>query len=496
MSLTRTFAAVISIWVLGFPVAGGQESPPPPSVSEIPATFTPKTDTFDYVRREEMVAMRDGVKLKTIVLVPKAAQGAPILLARTPYNAAERMARTKSSRLLSVAPQMMDTSIEAGYIVAYQDVRGKHGSEGDYVMNRPLRGPLNATETDHATDTYDTIEWLVRNIPESNGRVATIGGSYEGFTALMSTVQPASGASRPPCRLRRWWTAGWATTGSTTAHSAPRARSSSPTTSRRRAAAPRSGGATRTIPTRPGCAAVRPAPSRPRAGSSRRASGASSPRTRPMTPGGRSRQWTACSRKNRSAVPMLIVGGLFDQEDIYGAPALYKALAPKDPEGRFVHLVLGPWNHGQSRREGRGIGMVQFEGDTAAWFRREVMQPFLDHYLKDAPETRYAARAGLRDGRQRLAPLRRLAARLRRGLRREEPGSLPARGRRPRVRAACGGEGRLRRIPVRSRKARAVSPAADDLHRRRGLHLGRVAHGRPAPARRRGPTSWSTRRRR
>jgi hypothetical protein len=82
---------------------------------------------------------------------------------------------------------------------------------------------------------------------------------------------------------------------------------------------------------------------------------------------------------------MLIVGGLFDQEDIYGAPALYKALAPKDPDGRFVHLVLGPWNHGQSRREGRGIGMVQFEGDTAGWFRREIMQPFLDHYLKDAP---------------------------------------------------------------------------------------------------------------
>jgi putative CocE/NonD family hydrolase len=85
-------------------------------------------------------------------------------------------------------------------------------------------------------------------------------------------------------------------------------------------------------------------------------------------------------------VPMLIVGGLFDQEDIYGAPALYKALAPKDPAGRFVHLVLGPWNHGQGRREGRGIGLVQFEGDTAGWFRREIMQPFLDHHLKGAPD--------------------------------------------------------------------------------------------------------------
>ena len=190
MSLIRMLAAVIYV-LLGLRRSGRPGDPQlPPSVSEIPATFSPKTESFDYVRRDEMIAMRDGVKLKTIVLVPKGAKDAPILLARTPYNAAERMARTKSSRLLSVAPQMMDTAIEAGYIVAYQDVRGKHGSEGDYVMNRPLRGPLNATERDHATDTYDTIEWLVQNIPESNGRVATIGGSYEGFTALMSTVHP------------------------------------------------------------------------------------------------------------------------------------------------------------------------------------------------------------------------------------------------------------------------------------------------------------------
>ena len=116
--------------------------------------------------------------------------GAPILLTRTPYNASERVARFQSPRLHSVVPQMNDTAIAAGYIIVYQDVRGKYGSEGDYVMNRPLRGPLNTTDTDHATDCYDTIEWLVHNMPESNGRVGTIGGSYEGFTVLMSTVRP------------------------------------------------------------------------------------------------------------------------------------------------------------------------------------------------------------------------------------------------------------------------------------------------------------------
>ena len=85
-------------------------------------------------------------------------------------------------------------------------------------------------------------------------------------------------------------------------------------------------------------------------------------------------------------VPMLIVAGLFDQEDIYGGPALFKALAPKDPSGEMIHLVMGPWNHGQARREGRGIGEILFEGDTATWFRRTVMQPFLDHYSKTRPE--------------------------------------------------------------------------------------------------------------
>ena len=105
-------------------------------------------------------------------------------------------------------------------------------------------------------------------------------------------------------------------------------------------------------------------------------------------------------------MPMMIVSGLFDQEDIYGGPALFKALASKDPRGERLHLVLGPWNHGQGRREGRALGAIQFEGDTAGWFRRTVMQPFLDHYLKDAPQAGDAARARLRDRRERVAQVR------------------------------------------------------------------------------------------
>ena len=84
--------------------------------------------------------------------------------------------------------------IEGGYIRAVQDVRGKHGSEGDYVMNRPLHGPQNPTPVDHATDTYDTIDWLVKNIPETNGKVGILGISYDGFLPLDGAGQSASGA--------------------------------------------------------------------------------------------------------------------------------------------------------------------------------------------------------------------------------------------------------------------------------------------------------------
>ena len=80
--------------------------------------------------------------------------------------------------------------LHGGYIRVMQDVRGKTWIEGDYVMTRPLRGPLNDTAVDHSTDTYDTIDWLVKNVPESNGKVGILGISYDGFTSLMALVHP------------------------------------------------------------------------------------------------------------------------------------------------------------------------------------------------------------------------------------------------------------------------------------------------------------------
>src|SRR5262245_35460953 len=161
--------------------------------SEMPATIKPATSTFDYTRRVGMIPMRDGVKLHTVILVPKGAKGAPILLTRTPYDADALTTHAQSSHLgptLEGYDNATDVIVDGGYIRVVQDVRGKYGSEGDYVMNRPLSGPQNPTLVDHATDTYDTIDWLVKNVPESNGKVGIIGISYDGFLPLMALVNP------------------------------------------------------------------------------------------------------------------------------------------------------------------------------------------------------------------------------------------------------------------------------------------------------------------
>ena len=161
-----------------------------PAGGDIPASFTVPTTGYDYVKREVMIPMRDGVKLHTVIVVPKGAKDAPILLTRTPYDASRRAARNESPHMLAVMPQGDELFVADGYIRVFQDVRGKYKSEGEYVMTRPVRGPLNPTTTDHATDAYDTIDWLVKNTPESNGRVGMIGSSYEGFTVVMALLEP------------------------------------------------------------------------------------------------------------------------------------------------------------------------------------------------------------------------------------------------------------------------------------------------------------------
>src|SRR5271154_378881 len=161
--------------------------------SETPAKLNIPSDGFDYTRRDVMIPMRDGVRLHTVILVPKGAKSAGILLTRTPYSATALTTRTASSHLgpsLYGYDNATDVIVDDGYIRVVQDIRGKYGSEGDYIMNRPFRGPLNSTPVDEATDTYDSIDWLVKNIPETNGKVGILGISYDGFLSLTALVNP------------------------------------------------------------------------------------------------------------------------------------------------------------------------------------------------------------------------------------------------------------------------------------------------------------------
>src|SRR5437899_2044056 len=185
-SLVRRLLTVTLLLAFG----SGARAQVSPETPDIPKKYQAPTSSYDYVKREVMVPMRDAVKLHTVIVIPRGASHAPVILTRTPYNAAGRAEREASPHMLGTLPQGDEVFVRDGYIRVFQDVRGKYGSEGEYWMTRPLRGSLNNTGTDESTDAYDTIDWLVKNVPESNGKVGMLGSSYEGFTVVMALVNP------------------------------------------------------------------------------------------------------------------------------------------------------------------------------------------------------------------------------------------------------------------------------------------------------------------
>jgi putative CocE/NonD family hydrolase len=370
------------------PVSGQTASPPPPQYpafpSETPATLQPATDGFDHVRREVMIPMRDGVKLHTVILVPRGARGAPILLTRTPYNATELTSHIHSTHLgpnLSGYDNATDVIVEGGYIRVVQDIRGKYDSEGDYVMNRPLHGPQNPTPVDHATDTYDTIDWLVKNVPESNGRVGILGISYDGFLPLMALVNPhpALKVSVPMNPMVDGWMGDdWFHNGAFRQQGMPYIYEQV---------------ATRKNEAKWAATHFDDYDMFMQAGSAGELG-----RRRGLEQVGFWRKilehpsydafWRDQAVDRVLAgqplkVPVMLVHSLWDQEDIYGAPAVYKAIEPKDTGNDKVFLVMGPWHHGQEIADGSTLGALRFGSDTAQYFRREILRPFLDQYLKE-----------------------------------------------------------------------------------------------------------------
>jgi predicted acyl esterase len=154
------------------PVAHAQQTAAPSTFNDIPAKFDPPAQPSDFIKREVMIPMRDGVKLYTVIVIPKGAKNAPILFTRTPYNAAGRVKRTESTTMISALPEGDEVFVRDGYIRVFQDIRGKYKSEGEYVITRPPVGPLNPTKVDHTTDAWDSIDWMVKNTPNRTARSA------------------------------------------------------------------------------------------------------------------------------------------------------------------------------------------------------------------------------------------------------------------------------------------------------------------------------------
>jgi hypothetical protein len=403
MLSVRTASAAIVFLALSLAALGQSGSPKPvaplyPSYpSETPAKLEAASSTFDYTRREAMIAMRDGVKLHTVILVPKGAEHAPILITRTPYSADQLTSHAASSHLGQILygyDNATDVIVEGGYIRVIQDIRGKYGSEGDYVMNRPIHGPQNPTPVDESTDTWDTIDWLVKNTPESNGKVGILGISYDGFLPLMALVNPhpALKAAVPMNPMVDGWMGDdWFHNGAFRQQNLPYIYEQE---------------GTRSNDAKWWTGNFDDYDLYLRAGSAGELA-----RQHGLEQFGFWKKildhpsydafWSDQAVDKVLAaqplkVPVLLVHSLWDQEDIYGAPAVYKAIKPLDKDNDKVFLVMGPWHHGQEIEDAASLGAIRFGSDTGTWFRQNVLRPFLDRYLKDdapavtvAPVTAY-----------------------------------------------------------------------------------------------------------
>ncbi|MDR3525871.1 MAG: CocE/NonD family hydrolase [Rhizomicrobium sp.] len=348
--------------------------------TDIAANWQQPHPGYDYELHAVMIPMRDGVKLYTLLYIPKGAKGLPILLERTPYNASgfgEDKPHMRDAVRLSAREWADD-----GYIVVYQDIRGKHHSQGPFVMTRPPKGPLNSTKTDDTTDAYDTIEWLVKNVPQSNGRVGMIGSSYDGWTVVMALLapHPALKAAAPESPMIDGWM------GDDWYHYGAFRQLGMDYFAEMTSATGKGEG----VPQE------------------------SADDYRNFLEAGSAGAWAALHGYDQlpwwkrfaahpsydafwqlqaldkavvqkpSTVPTLWLQGLWDQEDMYGAIHSWEALKEAG-FGANNHLVMGPWYHSQINRSGDALGPLKWKGDTAADFRREVLIPFFNTTLKDRP---------------------------------------------------------------------------------------------------------------
>jgi putative CocE/NonD family hydrolase len=329
-----------------------------------------------------MVPMRDGVKLMTVVFVPKETGKAyPILMKRTPYNVAPYGEEKYPSKL---GPS--EHFVRAGYIFVNQDVRGRFASEGQFIQVTPhIVNKTKPTDVDESSDTFDTIEWLLKNVPNHNGRVGMYGISYPGFYAAagMIDAHPALIAVSPQAPVGDWYFDDFLHHGAFFLAHAFKWLS--------------------------GNATERPTPTMEPA----------KPYVYPMTDGykmfleagsvenvdklylkGAIPFWEDMMQhpnrdefwQKRAIIPhlrnvapaVMTVTGWYDAEDLYGSFKTYQSVEKLNPNVNSV-LVVGPWHHGGwASVDGDKLGNVSFGSKTGAFYRAEIELPFFEKYLKDA----------------------------------------------------------------------------------------------------------------
>ncbi len=333
----------------------------------------------NFTKTEQYIPMRDGIKLFTAIYEPKdKSEKHPILMNRTPYSCAP-YGKEFSGRILSTHWKYY---ARENYIIVIQDVRGRWMSEGEFVDVRPFNKNKTGNENDEASDTYDAIDWLIKNLPNNNGNVGVFGISYPGFYATMAAASghPAVKAVSPQAPVTEWFL------GDDFHHN----------------------GAFMQMD---GFSFY---------------SGFGKPRPKPTTTGAGGftfpirdnykfylenglpklmeymhdsvafwkdlyahpnyDDWWKARDARRAMYDikpaMLTVGGLFDAEDCYGAWALYKAIEKQNP-GINNRIVMGPWSHGQwGSRDGTSMGNIKFGANTAIWYQNNIEIPFFNYYLK------------------------------------------------------------------------------------------------------------------
>ena len=332
----------------------------------------------EYTRQDVMIPMRDGVSLHAAILRPVHAAGPlPFLLTRTPYGVAGATA--------AAYPKQNPELARSGYIFVEEDIRGRYGSGGTFVMMRPMAPhhdpKLYPKDVDESTDAYDTVAWLIGNVPGNNGRVGVFGVSYPGFLTMEAGIDPhpAVKAISPQAPMTDVWlgddffhngafrqTYGY-DYGLGMESGKENAFGNMPAGEDAYAFFLKAGSFARDIvaagsPDLPTWAAFLAHPAY-------------------------DSYWQARAVEphlQAPQVPTLEVGGYWDQEDMWGPQEEYAKLHAGDKDGE-VRLVLGPWNHGEWRKPAASLGALDWGQPTGSEFQRDIEAPFFAHYLKGEP---------------------------------------------------------------------------------------------------------------